>query len=368
MPRPPVPDYGTSTLAEILPSIGARLGVPGARDVLGLPDAEAYLLVLVDGLGWHQLREHAVHAPFLAGLAGRTISSTVPSTTATALTSLGTGLNPGRHGMAGYSFWYPPAQSVLTTLRWPAELSGLDVQPQLTYFERLAGAGVATTAIAPSRFAGSGLTTAALRGPSFLPVTDERDQSRRIALAQLAVAAPRSVGYFYERHLDHAGHQHGVGSPQWLAELVAVDELLARLRTALPSSVRLVITGDHGMINVPATSRLVVEDEPELLAELGVLAGEGRLRQLWTPQPAAVAARWADRLGDLAWVRTREDAADEGWFGELSPRLADRFGDVLVAMTGDAAVMSRLLPKELALVGMHGSLTPEELDVPLLIV
>ena len=367
--RPPrLPDYDTSTLADLLPSLGAHLGVPGAVDRLGLPPAERYLVALVDGLGHHQLNDYAEHAPYLSGLIRRVITSGVPSTTATSITSLGTGLVPGQHGIAGYSFWYPSERMVLNTLKWPAALSGLDVQPQLTYFERLASVGVRTATVAPAFFAGSGLTTAAVRGPSFLPVTNERDAARRVELAAQAVGGSgRAVGYFYERQLDHAGHEHGVGSAPWLHELASADALLAQVRAALPDDVRLIVTGDHGMINVPQASRIFAEDEPDLLAEVTALAGEGRLRQLMTRRPDAVAARWRDRLGTSAWVRTRTEAIDEGWFGAVSPRLADRFGDVLVAMADDGAVMSRTLPKELTLVGMHGSLTPEELDVPLLV-
>lgn len=368
MTQPVVPDYGVSTLSDLLPSIGAHLGVHGAIDVLGLPDAHRYLLVLIDGLGWHQLNDHAAHAPNLSGLAGRWITSGVPSTTATSITSIGTGLPPGGHGIAGYSFWYPQARTVLNTLRWPAGLSGLDVQPQLTYFERLASAGVRTSTIAPAHFAGSGLTTAALRGPAFLAVTDERNRRRRVDLAvQASAAGERTFAYFYERQLDHAGHLHGLGSPQWLSELAASDALVGALRAALPDDVRMVITGDHGMVNVPEDRRLVVEDEPELMADVSAFAGEGRFRQLMTPVPDAVASRWADRLGSAAWVRTRAEAIEEGWFGDVRPRLADRFGDVLVAMADDGAVLSRSLPRELDLVGMHGSLTPAELAVPLLV-
>ena len=368
MTRPAVPSYGVSTLADLLPSLGAHLGVPGATDVLGLPDAHRYLLVLIDGLGWHQLHDHAAHAPNLTGLAERWITSGVPSTTATSITSIGTGLPPGSHGIAGYSFWYPQAGTVLNTLRWPADLSGLDVQPQLTYFERLVGAGVRTATIAPAHFAGSGLTTAALRGPSFLPVMDERDKRRRIELAVHASAAgERTLSYFYERQLDHAGHVHGLGSPQWLGELAAADALVGGLRAALPDDVRLVVTGDHGMVNVPKARRLLVEDEPDLMVDVTAFAGEGRFRQLMTPAPDPVASRWQDRLGPRAWVRTRPEAIAEGWFGDVNPRLADRFGDVLVAMADDGAVLSRTLPRELDLVGMHGSLTPAELAVPLLV-
>jgi hypothetical protein len=365
---PAIPRYGESTLADLLPSLGAHLGVPGTKDVLGIAPAARYMVVLVDGLGARQLAEYSQQAPFLASLGERTITSGVPSTTATSITSLGTGLAPGRHGIAGYSFWYPQARQVLQTLRWPAAIDGLDVQPQLTYFERLEQAGVRTAAIAPSHFAGSGLTTAALRGPSFLPVPDESDHERRLALAlQAATAGERTLGYFYERQLDHAGHEHGLGSPAWLRELAAADALVARLRGVLPDDVRMVITGDHGMMNVPRNNRVVVEDVPGLMDGVYALAGEGRLRQLMTRAPDVVAQRWRDLMGERAWVRTRDEAIAEGWFGDVAPRLAGRFGDVLVAMADDGAVLTRTLPRELQLVGMHGSLTDAELTVPLLV-
>ena len=367
MTEPVLPRYGRSTLADLLPSLGAHLGLPGVDDVLGLPPSDRYVLVLVDGLGRQLLDEYAGTAPYLASLGERTISSGVPSTTATSITSLGTGLPPGLHGIAGYSFWYPAAGVVLQTLRWPSDISGLDVQPQLTCFERLARAGVRTATIAPAAFAGSGLTTAALRGPAFLPVADEADHARRVELTvQAATAGDRTLTYFYERQLDHAGHRHGAGSRAWLSELAASDALVARLRAELPQDVRIVVTGDHGMVNVPGDNRLVVEDEPGLLTDVTAFAGEGRLRQLMTPRPGAVAARWRERLGERAWVHTRDEAVAAGWFGDVSPRLAGRFGDVLVAMADDGAVMTRTLPRELALVGMHGSLTPAEVEIPLL--
>lgn len=370
MTGPLIPRYGEGTIADLLPSIGAWLGVPGATDRLGVPAADRYLVLLIDGLGAEQLRAFAERAPYLAGLGERTITSGVPSTTATSITSLGTGLVPGAHGLAGYSFWYPPIRDVLTTLRWPSRVSGEDVQPQLTFFERLQGAGVACGTIAPANFAGSGLTTAALRGPRFWPVTNEADLAGRVDLAVASVGfGERTVSYCYERALDHAGHPHGVGSPTWLEALTRADSLARRLRSALDDAVRLVVTGDHGMVNVPPGARLIVEDVPELLRDVTAFAGEGRLRQLMVTDGTAdaVASRWRGVLGERAWVRTRDEAVAEGWFGELAPRFAGRFGDVLVAMADDGAVMSRKLPKELTLLGMHGSLTPAEMVVPLLI-
>ncbi|MGC4153948.1 MAG: alkaline phosphatase family protein [Propionicimonas sp.] len=369
MSEPVIPAYGTGTLAELLPAIGAQLGVPGASDPLGLPAADRYVVLLIDGLGWHQ-REHWDVAPFLSGLAGRPITCGVPSTTATSITSFGTGLAPGQHGIAGYSFRYPATGQVLNTLQWASGVHPLDVQPQLTYLERLASAGIRTATVGPARFAGSGLTTVALRDGTFLGVADEDDHPQRIDLASDAArGGDRSLVYVYERSLDHTGHGRGVGSLQWRAALARCDELARALRDALPEQTRLVITGDHGMINVPETARLVVEDEPELLSGVGSFAGEGRFRQLYTApgQTESVLRRWQERLGEDAWVVSRRQAFEAGWFGPMNPRVEERFGDVLVAMRGDGAVMTRTLPKEFSLVGMHGSLTAAEMTVPLLV-
>lgn len=369
MSEPLVPAYGRSTLADLLPSLGAHLGMPG-QDRLGLPSAQRYLVLLIDGLGADQLAENAEHAPYLSGLGQSFLTAGVPSTTATSITSFGTGLQPGAHGIAGYTFWYRQNSAVLNALRWPDGLSGLDVQPQLTYFERIVKVGIQTGTIAPAAFADSGLTTVALRGGSFWPVEDESDLDRRTELAAAAtMAGERNLTYCYERVLDHTGHAYGVDSVQWREALTWVDSLASRLREALPSSVRLVITGDHGMVDVPEHSRLLVEDEPGLLDEVTAFAGEGRLRHLMveTGSDERVASRWRSLLGERAWVRTREEAVAEGWFGELSPRLADRFGDVIVAMADDGAILSRKLAGELGLVGMHGSLTRAEMVVPLLV-
>jgi len=121
------------------------------------------------------------------------------------------------------------------------------------------------------------------------------------------------------------------------------------------------------MVDVAADARILVEDEPDLLAGVDLLAGEARFRQLYTGEPDAVASRWRDRLGEGAWVRTRAEAADEDWFGYLVPNLASRFGDVLVAASDPLAILTRAMPGELKLIGMHGSLTPAEMYVPLIV-
>lgn len=234
---PVVPAYGTGTLSDVVPALAASLGVPGWTDVLDLPEAPRWVVLLVDGLGDLNLAASAEHAPFLSSLrrTGGRLTSGVPSTTATSITSLGTGLPPGQHGMVGYSFRNPIDGGLLNALAWQDGLSAYDVQPRLTAFERLARSGVTLTNVGPARFAGSGLTEAALRGARFQPVPDENDHDARIGwTADASASGDRSLVYLYERALDHTGHGEGWGSQAWRSVLTRIDGLARDLRTALP--------------------------------------------------------------------------------------------------------------------------------------
>lgn len=373
-PSPLIPRYGHSTLSDLLPGIAAHLGVPGyVDDVLSLPSAARYVVVLVDGLGWQNLYSQVREVSYLAEHLGdaRRITSGVPSTTVTSLTSLGTGRAPGTHGIVGYTFWLPEQQQVLNPLIWDVDVPPAVAQPWPTVFDAATAAGIAVTSVSLNRFADSGLTQAALRGAAFSGFESEADEQTRLALVtQAAARGSRSLVYAYERELDHTGHALGCGSDAWVRHLRRIDHMCLRLRAALPADTVLLVTADHGMIDVPDDHRLIVEDEPDLMTDVAIFAGEGRLRQLYLRSGAnadEVAQQWAGRLGDLAWVRTRDAAIAEGWFGDVRAPVRGRIGDVLVALRSDWAVMTRTIPRELTLIGMHGSLTPAEMEVPLVV-
>jgi hypothetical protein len=373
LPEMIVPAYQSTTLGELMPSIGAHLAVPGySEDSFRLPQSSRYVVVLIDGLGWNLLRRAVVAAPFFRSLLGGAlpITSAVPSTTVTSLGSLGTGQPPGQHGLVGYTSRVPSTGEILNGLTWESDLVPTIYQSKPTFFERASESDVFVTSVALARFQGTGLTEAALRGAAFVPFSDESAEDLRIALiVDAALRGDRAVVYAYERELDHYGHVHGCNSVDWLQQLGRIDAMCARLRAALPSQVTLIITGDHGMVDIPSDQRIVAEDDPALMAGVSALAGEARFRQLYVDQelPSRVADRWRARLGELAWVRTRDEAIDEGWFATIDDQLRERWGHVLVALRGDWAVMTSAFPREYTLIGMHGSLTPAEMLVPLLV-
>jgi predicted AlkP superfamily pyrophosphatase or phosphodiesterase len=367
-----LPSYGSSTLADLLPAVGAHLGLPDrGHDRLGLPDGDRFVIVMVDGLGWHLLRNSIGQLPYLASLLDRaqTITAGVPSTTVTSLASLGTGLPPGQHGLVGYTSRIPETGQILNGLTWEASPDPYFYQSKPTLFEQAVAAGVSVTSVSLERFAGTGLTVAALRGSSFAGFRDETPEDQRIALvASAAQRSDRTLVYAYERELDHSGHVDGCTSAAWRGHLSRIDRMCERLRQGLPDDVRMIITGDHGMIDIPTDHQIMAEDNPALMAGVSALAGECRFRQLYidSDQPRRVANRWRDQLQERAWVRTRDEAIEEGWFGTVDDRLLERYGHVLVALRADHAVMTRQFPREHSLIGMHGSMTAAEMTVPLI--
>lgn len=389
-----------------------RLGL----DQLG--DAQApIVMVLVDGLGWQMLRERAGHTPNLRRLLADSdyLHTCAPSTTAAALTTLATGVYPGAHAMVGYAVRDPLLRGHLGAGHVPGPGDVFDLitfknsshdpltwQSVPTLIERAnakanAGCGpqLGAVSIGRSKFAGSGLSLAAWRGFKHIGV-DALDQ--RPYQAYRAIKEGAKLVYLYVGELDHAGHNHGWHSDKWLEALEALDAMVGQLFRRLPAGTRIVLTADHGMVDTDRHHRIDLAKEKELAKDVVAVAGESRFLQLYVPDdvasaPAAgspglgvagargdggvvensgreelaqsVAKRWAEFLGDRAiWVGTDPSPL----MGPLSPGARAAVGDVLVALNNNWTVVDSRVQSFHAtqLIGVHGSLTPVELEVPLI--
>ncbi|MDO5710382.1 MAG: alkaline phosphatase family protein, partial [Micrococcales bacterium] len=222
--------------------------------------------------------------------------------------------------------------------------------------------------VGPNHFEGSGLTTAALRGAGFRGARDLR--ARVEATLDALRAAPRALVYLYWGDLDKVGHVHGCESWQWGDELEATDRALRELAARLPKGTAMYVTADHGMVDVPHADRLDVAHEPVLAAGVRHVAGEARTPQLFCVPGAVddVVAAWRETLGDRAWVKRRAEVEQLNWFGPVNERVRPRIGEIVVAMRGlNAVVDSRSQrPELISLLGLHGSLTEDEVAIPLL--
>jgi hypothetical protein len=360
------PRYGAASLADVMPSVLALLGVPGEADVLGLrADFEGVrrvAVLLVDGLGWHQL------PPSLLPLASRTLTSGFPSTTPTSLVTLGTGTTPGAHGVVGFTVNIPGTDRVLNHIRWGSDPDPQVWQPVPTAFDRAAAAGLRTAVVINPDFKGSGLTVSAYRGAGFRGAASVDD----IAREMLSALSEVSLVYGYFPDVDTSGHVYGVNSTEWLAAVADAERLIALLAERLPADAALLVTADHGQLNVAPEDRFDIDASPALRAGVRVVAGEPRVRYLHTVPGALddVVAAWRTILGPAAWVGTRDEAVARGWYGPVPASHAARLGDVVVACHDQYAILATKTEPALLsqLVAYHGSDTAVEMEIPLLAV
>lgn len=372
---PAAPAYGSLTLSEILPSAAHALGVPGYANALNLEPTKRVALILVDGLGWNQLRTHVAHAPFLRSLfeKGQKLGTGFPSTTATSLTSLATGMTPGEHGMVGYDVVDPAKRRVVNQLGgWPGDLDPVRWQPQATVFEKIAEHGIHVGTVSIPQFAHSSLTKASLRGPKFVSAQQATARSR--VTAEIFAKHRNALVYVYFNELDKAGHKFGVDSVQWRDTLEELDYVIKNLVAKLPEQTTVLVTGDHGMVDIPASQRFDFSQQPELIDGVELTSGEPRGVQLTFAQETSTAKRervkeaWHKAYGSKAWILTKTEAIELGYFGDISEAHASRLGDLMILAAEPIALYDgrRVKPMAFEMVGQHGSLTAGERFVPLL--
>ena len=364
-PAPTLPAYGGACLSDLLPAL---LAVPGERPAwVPEPAASArqVLLLVLDGLGWEQLQARPALAPTLVAMAGGPITSVAPTTTATALASISTGRPPADHGVVGYRVRVagPRGEEVMNVLRWTTASGDARsfVTPE-TFSRAEPFGGRRLPVVSRSRFNGSGFSVAHLRGA----VNRSWHVPSGIAVeVAAALAEGEGLVYAYYDGIDTVAHAAGLGA-HYDAELRSTDRLVADLLDLLPRGAVLVVTSDHGQVEVGGGA---VALDRAVLGGVRLLSGEARFRWLHARDGAAsdVRAAVAERYGAEAWVRTVDELDADGWYGgRLGPVVRERLGDVALVPFRPVAYLEPDEAGEARLVCRHGSLTAGEMLVPLL--
>lgn len=357
----------TAGLGELSNSIFASLGAAGLTNSLGLPDADRVALLLVDGMGNDVIEKYGSQFPILSSLRiPQVLHSTFPSTTATALATLGTGVLPGVHGMLGYTIRVPRSGEpgrLLNALKWDERVDPTIWQSQKTLYERAIADGITSSYIAAKRYEGTGFTRATLRGSQYLGANRTEEM---IAHAKSALISPKSFAYLYVNNLDHAGHNDGVGSDKWFDALAFIEDLVKQLISALPSGTSLFITADHGMVNVE--EKFVLGKENNLLTDVTLVGGEPRARHLYIREGAVadVKARYEWAFGNRIAIYKKESMG-QLIGSEVSVDSQERLGDLVIVPQGGLILIDPTREvQEGKMIGHHGGITKTEVEIPLL--
>ncbi len=362
---PVVPAYHDACVTALVPAL-----LEGSAAPTWLPakvlQARQILLLVLDGLGWLQLRDRTEVAPTLTDMAGGPITTVAPSTTAAALTSISTGLPPGEHGMVGYRIAVggssgPPHGEILNTLRWstgngdvrrrhdprlfqPCEIFGSQRPPVVTR----------------AQFADSGFTAAHLSDTRLFGYADRAGLVDQVLGA---FAREEPFVYAYWDDIDRTAHEFGLAE-RYNDELAACDAMVAELLHRLPAGTAVVVTADHGQVHV---GERLIHLPAEVTGLVDGQSGEARFRWLHSRPGAAsdLLAAAHQAFDHVGWVRSVDEVVSAGWLGDrVTSTARGRLGDVAVVARDPVAFVDPAEASSIELIGRHGSLTADEMLVP----
>jgi hypothetical protein len=377
------PDYRGGSIVNLMSSvIRARGGSSDYPPLRLLPpeemaDVANIVLLVVDGLGADWLVRRSPDGLLGRHLAGP-ITSVFPPTTASAITTFLTGDAPQQHALTGWYTYLRELGCVMTVLPGNPRYGGVGyrkagIDPARLFGHRPISNRIATRSVfvSPDYIAHSDFNLAHLGGAELHTFEKLGEMFRRTARALRRDREPKYL-YVYWPRLDAIGHELGMESAAALAHLLEIEQALDTFLHAIAGTDTLVlVTADHGQIDTTPEDCIDLADHPDLARCLALpLCGEPRAAFCYV-RPGRVErfeGYCRDFLGDTLDLWRSDDLLDRGLFGlgEPHPRLAERIGDYVLLMRGSRVIREWLpFEKRFHHVGVHGGLTPAELEVPL---
>ena len=346
--------------------ISALRSVQGIDNTLKLPARRSVCVLLVDGLGASNLTKAGGHARFLNSSNIEKISCFYPSTTSTSLTSLATGLSPNQTGFVGYQVFNRDDLVPMNLLSgWESTTQAETFQKMETISELAKESDLGFDVVSPAIYKHSGFTAATMREAEFHGVNDVAE---RFSKARELLKMPGArVVYLYVPELDQIAHGWGSESMKWLNALEGLDSLVQNLASTLPSGSGLLLTSDHGGVDVPKENHIYID---ELFAKelFDFVGGDTRGLFLYCKASSGdLKERLVDAYGNECYVLEPKDLIQAGYWTES--KIQEKFLPELILLARkNVALYHRGFAKQksLNMVGHHGSITPEEMSIPLI--
>lgn len=361
----PSPPKSLGMLGDVLTS--ALKSTLGETNPLGLASKNSVCLVLVDGLGLHNLKESAAHAGFLNSQPNIPASCFYPSTTSVSIVSLATGKPPWETGFIGYQVFDRNASSRLNLLSgWSSQEQATLFQPLETLSQTATKAGVEFHVVAPMIYENSGFSAATMRSAAF---HGHNEITSRFAKAQSLLAGKaKKIVYLYIPELDQTAHALGWKSDRWLHLLETVDSEVQKLKSAVPKSAGVILTADHGVIDIPKNNHIYL-DELITAEELDYVGGDTRGLFVYLKNQTLASMyleMLTESIGDRCYIVTPRDLIDAGYWKVGARDLL--LPEIIVLAKKEVALYHRdfAKPKSLEMIGHHGSISSAEMAIPLL--
>jgi hypothetical protein len=339
----------------------------GGANPLNLPRVKNSLVIMVDGLGWENLNQFSGHAPFIRKCMQKDAKgySGFPSTTAASIVSLATGKSPSIHGIMGYRvFDREKSESVnlLTGLTAETVKHYLRSDPIISNNEQL-------VVVSRTEYEDSGFSMATFPGAKFLGAASI-SQRFNLALNELNSGSGKLI-YLYIPELDQAAHRFGSNSDKWTQLLEQVDAELKQLHESAAKNRGIILTADHGVIDVPAHGRVYLDECDAIKDSLLDVGGDPRATFLYFKDGVdQVRARseLSEWLDGAAQVFDMTELVAAGLYDQEVLLLENIAPDLVVLAETRRVCYHRgfAKPASLNMIGQHGGLTAAEITVPIL--
>ncbi|MFT5721642.1 MAG: hypothetical protein ACI9W6_001958 [Motiliproteus sp.] len=377
------PDYDRSIVNLISALAGpqapaADLYPPLARLAEARCQQRPVALLVIDGLGYQFLQQFPESA--LARHCVQRLTSVFPTTTATAVTALALGVPAQQHGITGWFTYLRELGGVVAPLPFMPRGGGsyyadlgvsasaiVDADPLLPRLQR------PVQVSSPNYISDSSFSRALYGSSNRAPHQNLTQFFEQLSVGLQRRGAPLVWGYWTE--LDALAHEYGSQSREVIEHFNEIDRRFEQwIATLAGQDALILVTADHGLIDVADEQQLQLEQHPELQALLRLpLCGEPRAAFCYL-RPGAqndFEQYFAQYFGALFEVVASEQLLQQQLFGrgEPSPRLRDRIGDFTVLAKQQAIIKDRLLQERpFSQRAVHGGLSAEELYVPLVMV
>jgi len=328
--------------------------------------------ILVDGLGVSNVRERSGHAPFLTAQlsAHKPISAGYPSTTATSITSFATGLQAGHHGIVGYRIQDPSSTKAVNLLTgWGDQWHAPEWQVQPTISQRAVESGVDVFFIGSPEYESSGFSSITMPNAKFV---GSKSISSSFEIArQLLESSGRCLIYLYLPQLDQTAHAYGWQSDKWAVLLEQLDSDLRNFVSGLTPHQSVTLTADHGVVDISEENKVFLDEGPQPNSEITLVGGDTRAPFVYLSDPGETknyVEKLRDYYSNIAYVLAKDELVASGWYGPFLDGIEARLPSVAILAKSKVAFYHREFssPKSLRMIGHHGSISSEELLVPLL--
>jgi hypothetical protein len=337
----------------------------GKTNPFGLPKVKNSLVIMVDGLGLQNLRKYPGHSTFLQKHINKTSKaySAFPSTTAASIVSLATGVSPSEHGFIGYKIYNRESTTSVNLL------TGVDSKDFQRYL-RVRRISETTDVIVVSRpeYQNSGFSSATFGAAKF--VSAENMESRfDLALGELNTGSGKLI-YLYIPELDQAAHRYGCNSRNWIELLELLDSLTKKLVSTANVNTGVLLTADHGVIDVPLENHIYLDECP-VLADVVDVGGDPRASFIYFETGIDLDSRIGELNGWLAGQAEAfsiEDLVANGVYSADVLQHKSVLPDCVVLAGTNSVCYHRSFakPTSLKMIGQHGGLSEAEITVPLL--